>query len=547
MDQDNFSTADSDIRAQSAEVLEYVIQNGIKNDGELLAAALALTGEKYLLCKPVCKGHSSPFDFIRQVYFDEGEDFLVIGPREGYKTKSVATLNALELLTKPRIEIGSIGAIEKQTKRGYRFTASYLAHPYLQSINIVVKQLLEEVILANSSRMEMLTATINGVNSPHPNKVRVDEFELMDSKILEEMKMMASSFNGWKKGTVYITSWKWLTGNVSRMMAEHGNNIKTLIWCYKEISEQCPDERSGTIPVTYEIDDIHKPGNTLAVQAYDGCADCALLASCRGDLKRSSGVTPISDIISSFKTLDLSTFIAQKESNPPGASGDLVYSDFNEIAQVGDFPLNGTKPYDIIMDPGGGAKPLAVLLYQDDPNTGNVFCVWEYFSTGHTNPYDAEQVRNFCFQNKVSLRHQVCDSAAQHAIIEWNAFDPGFFRFRGVKKNMTNLEMISHARSKIRNAYGEYKYFIDKKCINHVREFQNYSKKPGSEEPMDKDDHSMDCMKYYFISKLTLKNPRIRTIMPGEKVTSNEEALAEHPEIVKGMRDLSLRLLEDDD
>lgn len=546
MVQDNFSSNDREIQAQSSAVLEQVIQNGIKDEEELLAAALALTGERYLLCKPVCKGHSSPFDFIKQVYFEEGQDFLVIGPREGYKTKAVATLNALELLTKPRIEIGSIGAIEKQTKRGYRFTAKYLAHQYLQSINIVVKQLLEEVILANSSRMEMLTATINGVNSPHPNKVRVDEFELMDYKILEEMKMMASSFNGWKKGTVYITSWKWLSGNVSKMMAEHGRDIKTLIWCYKEISENCPDERSGTTPVTYEIEDIHKAGNTLAVQAYDGCADCPLLVTCRGDLKRANGITPIDDIISSFKSLDLSTFIAQKESNPPGASGDLVY-EFNEVAQVGDFKLNKSKPFDIMMDPGGGAKPLAVLLLQDDENTKDVFCVWEYFSTGHTNPYDAEQVRSFCLQSGVSLRHQICDSAAQQAIIEWNAFDPGFFRFKGVKKNMTNLEMISHARSKIRNAYGEYKYFIDRKCINHIREFQNYSKRPGSEEPNDKDDHSMDCMKYYFISKLTLKNPRVRTIMPGEVVTSNEAALAEIPEAVRGMRDLSLRLLEDDD
>src|SRR5678815_1656966 len=115
--------------------------------------------------------------------------------------------------------------------------------------------------------------------------------------------------------------------------------IRDRISCYKDTAEPCTDDRSGRNPKQYVIEDIYHQGQSIVVDAFDGCGHCPLLKSCRGDLKRSQGIVKIDDIIKDWNTLSLDTWIWQKECKRTKSS--LTFFEYwDETKQVGTYPYD---------------------------------------------------------------------------------------------------------------------------------------------------------------------------------------------------------------
>ena len=65
----------------------------------------------------VCEGHTSPFEFIALVYFEEEMNVTAIANRGGSKTFGVAVLHLLNSRFKPRTDSLTVGAVENQARR----------------------------------------------------------------------------------------------------------------------------------------------------------------------------------------------------------------------------------------------------------------------------------------------------------------------------------------------------------------------------------------------------------------------------------------------
>src|SRR6185295_12865198 len=111
-------------------------------------------------------------------------------------------------------------------------------------------------------------ATMAGVNAIHCQKLRTEENDLMKAEILEEAKLMVTSFNGLSAHTSYVSSRKEAGGIMDKMVENaRASSMDCLISCYKDSAEGCPVERRGDKAQVYEVRDIFNLGQELTVTA----------------------------------------------------------------------------------------------------------------------------------------------------------------------------------------------------------------------------------------------------------------------------------------
>jgi len=497
----------------------------ITKSSELYKFMNALTGE-VVPFTPVCSHHKSPWDMIWESFkVDLPEyaklpqtDIIAIGPREGFKTLSTAKLIAMEALLKPKVSIASIAAIIKQASRCYKYASQYLFHPLLTDMNMVVKNIMEETRLANKSHYEQLVATVYNVNSPHPNKLRADEVELMKPEVVEEMKNVPSSYGGWRAHTLYTSTRKYYDGLMSELVArqqKNGYSSKLIIWCYKDVSEPCPDERSGVNPHTYEVEDIFHHGEKIVVNAYEYCGDCPILPSCKGDLKRAKGMIPIDDAIKKWNELDRDTWLAQKECvEPPRTS--LFYYEWDEKFNVGDVPFNPAHPVEMFCDfTGGGEDPSVFQFWQK--YDGNDYLIMELTYRRRSTGDVGRDVERICKERGIRPSRMMGDSSQMQQIRDLAATSNFFRSLRPVRK-IDRKEGLSICRRRIKDNNGVRHTFVDSKCHNFKQEVRELKRRASdADDHKDGNDHSMDAWRYYCVANYyTVGEPRIRLLRGGD-------------------------------
>ena len=482
-------------------VADYYLRNGIsalRTQRDLYRAAVALTDETVPSVR-VCADHHTPWDYMWTNFFELHRSSLVIACRGGGKTKTTAMLNFLELLFKPKVEIASVGAIDKQAKRGYRYTKSYLDHPLAEPL--MKRSVIEMTEMENGATYEQLVGTMNGVNSPHPQKLRADEVELMSREVLNEMMMIPMSKGGIRASLSLISSRKFAAGNMQQLYDDAQDNARmnVLIWCYKEVAMPCPQERRGTARKRYEIADLMEKGEVHNITAWEGCQHCILLPTCRGDLARSRGFVPIEDIEDEFDRLDTETWIAQKECRRPGKRAQVFY-EFEEKLNVID---NFVPPVDKgitfrAYDHGGSAPTVCLWMWRN--SEGDYFVFDEYYRVNRliedhardittrypkhdykwdfTDPSAAQEAREY--DNPGLGEHRIKMTPA------YNPIEPGIRVVRGLMK-------VSPKTKKPR-------LYICRRCTNTIREVKQLRRKILGGIVTDliegNDDHCSDALRY---------------------------------------------------
>jgi len=74
----------------------------------------------------VCEGHSAPFTFLADLYFERTEAALGVANRGGAKTFLVAVLHWLNSRFKPGCESCTFGATEAQSLRAYAHLKNWI-------------------------------------------------------------------------------------------------------------------------------------------------------------------------------------------------------------------------------------------------------------------------------------------------------------------------------------------------------------------------------------------------------------------------------------
>lgn len=189
-------------------------------------------------------------------------------------------------------------------------------------------------------------------------------------------------------------------------------------------------------------------------------------------------------------------------------NGGMVYNEFDENVHVIEpFEIPKDWQDNISIDPGLH-NPLSAHFYAVDFD-GNVYVVAEHFEAGKTVQHHAQCIKAIAqslgWHTDVNgyLRALIDSAATQRTLAsEKNVVE--LFYENGIlvnpKVNKDLFSGISVVKSYFKNAEGKARLFIFKNCTNLIREIKNYWWGDG-DVPLKKDDHALDELRYYLMTK----------------------------------------------
>lgn len=195
--------------------------------------------------------------------------------------------------------------------------------------------------------------------------------------------------------------------------------------------------------------------------------------------------------------------------------GGRVYPEFDENVNV-------IEPFDIpyewqdklSIDPGL-KNPLSCHWYAVDYD-GNVYVVAEHYEQDKDIEYHSEKIHHISdelhwHRNSNGMLEAMIDSAANQTTLASRKSVADLFYEHNILVN-TNVNKdvfsgIQRVKSFIKNSLGESKLFIFNTCKNLIREMKGYRWGKG-ESPVKVDDHSMDELRYYIMSRPENKRPK---------------------------------------
>lgn len=323
----------------------------------------------------VCPDHQSPFQFLADIYFERVTAAIAIANRGGSKTMISAIIHLLNSLFKPGCESAQLGAEEQQARRAYINLQQLLRthgnvethhdHPDLEkSIERVTE-------FKNHSKLEILIATPQGVNGPHPMKLATDEAELIPEDIFQESRNMSMS----KEGIIaqdWITSTrkyahglmqKLLDENIEAERAGADPPYAVYTWCVFESAAQVPN-----CQVAHPDCENPCPCDRVVKGAWEDGSPRRFTDVCKGRLARSRGFMDFHDVHKTFRSTNQEVYEAQQLCDKPETSG-LVFPLFSK-------ERHGVKWWE--PDPDNGPIYMSVDFGSTNPSAVNWYQVLLY-------------------------------------------------------------------------------------------------------------------------------------------------------------------------
>lgn len=189
-------------------------------------------------------------------------------------------------------------------------------------------------------------------------------------------------------------------------------------------------------------------------------------------------------------------------------SGGQVYSEFDESVNVIE-PFNVPQEWydNISIDPGLN-NPLSAHWYAVDYDN-NIYVIAEHYETNQTVEYHANKIKEICKRlnwhtASNGMYSALIDSAANQRTLSSPKNVCELFYDNGIlvnpKVNKDLYSGINRVKSYLKNSNGVSKLFIFKNCPNMIREIKGYFW-GNNDAPIKKDDHAMDELRYYIMSR----------------------------------------------
>ena len=197
------------------------------------------------------------------------------------------------------------------------------------------------------------------------------------------------------------------------------------------------------------------------------------------------------------------------------SSSGLVYPEFDENVHVIEpFSI----PYDwqdiISIDPGLN-NPLSAHFYAVDYD-GNIYAVAEHFEAERDIEYHAKKIKeiarliNWKSDAKGRLNALIDSAANQKTLASLKSVTELFYEQGIIANPKVNKDMFSgieRVKSYLKINGGKPRLFIFKNCVNLIRELKSYRWGEG-DNPKKYDDHSLDELRYYIMTKPSLSQPK---------------------------------------
>jgi|GEM_PF-3347929 len=476
------------------------IQNSLPNPRELLLD-IVLTKNKELLHawilyyfkldipkQAICHDHCAPFDFIADYIFGLVDFAVVVANRSGGKTLNFGVLDTLMSYYSEGTEIATVGAIQFQAQKGYEYFKDFSkSFPFVHNIDSMTMGKTE---LLNGSKVQILTGTMSGVNSPHPQLVFLDEIDLMIWPVLQQALSMAQSKKGVKARTVLTSTRKFANGPMQRMLDEAPERkAKVYMWCIWEVVEKLPVDD----PVKMKL--IH--------DTFKG----ALPAN----IGKANGYYFWDDAITKFNTLDDETWQTEWVCTRPGLKGVIYgdsYSDDNNLLVEWTPVGKGGFVY-IFEDFGYGEGHPDVILFCWVPTTMDRLVVFDELYLDHMG---TDEIWNSVGDKLAGYGLKLPDKAtgSRGSIRGWVPDPHGLTeiedrRMKGAPilnlQEGSQLLRINNGINLVRRLFSSGRLMITDTCPQLRIELMSYKRRKlanglYSQEPLKEDDHGPDALRY---------------------------------------------------
>lgn len=493
-------------------------------------------------CK-VCKDHSTPADFITDVFFETHGLIVAVATRDGYKTLLTAIADVLDMWFK-KVGIIHAGAIEVQAQKGYSYVRDFIERSY--SDEIKDKSLMSKTEFRNGGKIIIIPLSLKQTAGQHEPKLRRDETDLANPIALKQSTGMVSR-QGDAKPQIIDTSTRYFSyGNVQQMIdTAHESGRKIHLWCYKEVTQTCPDERSGTDPVTIYIDrealDWIDRAQFLTLNKYerdeyeqhivfDGCLECPIVASCCGDLKRAQGNIDIDTQILKYQDVSAETWISQYESRRAIDEGVVFKREFKERyhvipeISVDEYRKNPRYEFYRCLDLGRLRPSVGWILYDTQKDLSIHFDELEPFDL---TLYELiEQVKSIDAKHGLAPNDFVCtyiDPAGKQRTDTERASRLQIMRETYNLKPMIPAVIgvwdgIQEIKRLMKIAGGLTRLQITENCKMLIQAYKSYHKKRDTrtqawlnqpEDPQEFE-HSVDKLRYYVVGKYKTTHTQVR-------------------------------------
>lgn len=452
--------------------------------------------------RSICRGHTAPFQFIVDAFFELVDKALVQAPRSGGKTQSFGLIAFLEQLFKgllpflksgrrQPIEILNIGAVEEQALKCFDYTDSLWRQDEFNGYMSPTGALKQSIVLPDGSKLRVTVATLSGVNSPHVPRVHIDEVDLWKWYILQQAFSISQSSGLHKSITRLASTQKYSLGNIQKLKDEAGRRgFKFYKWCIYEVLERCPEERI--------------------------CKECSIYEwpygeagyLCGGRAKLSTGYYRIDDFIQKVDELDRETLETEWLCLRPSRSGLVLGADYVEELHRVNFRIGYTAelPIELSLDQGW-SNPFGVLFIQDDKEHDQTRIIAELYET-HSLPEDIAKLTadklwswRVSTDRKLDIVYDMEDPSAATAFVKHLTTSDGKHRYYARLKKPRGkadvMDWLKLCRRRLKIRKGKPPRIVMSSVLKWLPwELTQYhypesrlSDRAEAEKPVDKDNH----------------------------------------------------------
>jgi hypothetical protein len=433
----------------------------------------------------VCKNHVAPYDFVYDAFVGKWKLILAKANRAGGKTINFAILDILWALANDNCEIANVAAIKPQTQRCYRYVQGF-ANQSNEIKQHVTNSILSRTDYDTGSVLDLLTATVSGVNSPHPQKYIADEVELFNWFILQQSMNMVKSKGDIKGQTILGSTQKYVSGPMQRLITESmaSGKMKFYEWCIWDVMTKPRPEMMEEIRAEFG-DDLPE------------------------DIEMADGFYDWDDLIATHSTLDKEIWETEWLCKRP-QSGGLVYPKFSDERNVEtNFKLDPSKLF--IFEDFGYAidHPDVVLFAQVDQVQQTVIIFDELYSSLKGTEQIVEAVKSKLQQYGLTVANVRAWIGDPHGLTEnvdrFNLGLPMVGHESEWKVDNPELYKLNNSIPLVRKMIDEGWLKITPVCTQLRGEFMMYSKVKQLDGIYKKDeaekkwDHGPDATRYGLI------------------------------------------------
>ena len=309
----------------------------------------------------------SAYDLIRTGKTKEVPGLVVYAPREGYKTLTTSILEVL-VAVHFMMPVAHMAAIEKQSQKSVYYVNNFCKKlkPFLEAHGININSSNKRSVgfedsKNNSSYINIIICTMQGANSEHTTLFVVDEVDVVRfPNAYEESKLIPGMMNGIMPLTILTSTRKFAFGLMQKEIANApSSGNKVLHWNVIDVTEKCqPERHRPDLPKEERMINPRLPLRNLSVkewndipetdkekrdyqkiEAYAGCASCALLPVCKTRLATRSEADigglfkPIEFTMRQFSQISPEMGEAQLMCWKPSTTG-LIYGRFDESQNI---------------------------------------------------------------------------------------------------------------------------------------------------------------------------------------------------------------------